>query len=53
MNKKKPDALLVLAVIFGLGILVSTLTHGNSADDRNTAAAANAVAASAANYGAQ
>ena len=27
MNKK-PDALLILALIFGLGVLVSTLTHG-------------------------
>lgn len=27
MNSKKPDALVVLAIIFGLGVLVSTLTH--------------------------
>lgn len=28
MNKKRPDALLILAVIFGLGILVSAISHG-------------------------
>jgi|GEM_PF-1195020 len=33
MNKNKPDALLVLAVIFGIGLLVSTLTHGDSDQD--------------------
>lgn len=27
MNSKKPDALVVLAIIFGLGILISTLRH--------------------------
>lgn len=31
MNRK-PDALVVLAVIFGLGILVSSLTHSNDDD---------------------
>ncbi|MBM7335246.1 MAG: hypothetical protein ABGX87_07065 [Alcanivorax sp.] len=31
--KKKPDALVVLAFVFALGVLVSTLTHGgNDAD---------------------
>jgi hypothetical protein len=29
MNKK-PDALLILAVLFGLGVLISTLTHGGN-----------------------
>lgn len=38
MNKQKPDALLVLAIIFGLGILVSALTHGDSADEPMSAA---------------
>lgn len=31
--KKKPDALVILALIFGLGVLVSTLTHGDG-DER-------------------
>ena len=30
MNKKRPDALLILAVIFGLGILVSAISHGGA-----------------------
>ncbi|MBZ2189153.1 hypothetical protein K8B33_08590 [Alcanivorax sp. JB21] len=30
MNKKKPDALVILAIIFGLGVLVSTLTYGGN-----------------------
>ncbi|WP_162925849.1 hypothetical protein [Isoalcanivorax indicus] len=30
MNKKKPDALVILAVIFGLGVLVSSLTYGGN-----------------------
>ncbi|WP_157933828.1 hypothetical protein [Alloalcanivorax mobilis] len=31
--KKKPDALVVLAFVFALGVLVSTITHGgNDAD---------------------
>jgi hypothetical protein len=34
MNKKKPDALLILAVLFGLGVLISTITHGGS-DEAN------------------
>lgn len=42
MNNKKPDALLVLAVIFGLGILASALTHGNG-DSGRQAASANAT----------
>ncbi|WP_159556496.1 hypothetical protein [Alcanivorax sp. S71-1-4] len=28
--KKKPDALVLLAVIFGLGVLVSSLTYGGN-----------------------
>ncbi|MEY1662858.1 hypothetical protein [Isoalcanivorax beigongshangi] len=28
--KKKPDALVLLAVVFGLGVLVSSLTYGGS-----------------------
>jgi len=33
MKNNKPDALLVLAVIFGLGLLISTLTHGDNERD--------------------
>lgn len=33
MKNNKPDALLVLAVIFGLGLLISTLTHGDNDQD--------------------
>lgn len=29
MNKK-PDALLLLAIVFGLGVLASALTHGGN-----------------------
>ena len=39
MNRK-PDALVILALIFGLGLLVSALTHGE-----NEHRAANAPAA--------
>lgn len=39
MNKKKPDALVILAVIFGLGILVSTLTYGDNVNGGSDAAA--------------
>ncbi|MDF1782187.1 MAG: hypothetical protein P1U67_12905 [Alcanivoracaceae bacterium] len=39
MNGKKPDALLVLAIIFGIGLVVSTLTHGDGADQQQTAQA--------------
>jgi hypothetical protein len=28
--KRKPDALLLLALFFGLGLFVSALTHGDS-----------------------
>lgn len=38
MNNKKPDALLILALVFGLGVLVSAITHGSS-DDRQPGAA--------------
>jgi hypothetical protein len=38
MNKKKPDALVILAVIFGLGVLVSTLTYGDNASNGGAAA---------------
>lgn len=31
--KKKPDALVLLAVVFGLGVLVSSLTHGGNEPD--------------------
>lgn len=37
MNKNKPDALLVLAIIFGLGVLVSALTHGDSQEPQVSA----------------
>lgn len=30
--KKKPDALVVLAFVFALGVLVSTITHGGNND---------------------
>ena len=30
MNKKKPDALLILALVFGLGVLISAISHGSS-----------------------
>lgn len=32
MKKNKPDALLILAVIFGLGILASAISHGGGED---------------------
>lgn len=32
MNNKKPDALLILALVFGLGVLVSAISHGSSDD---------------------
>lgn len=38
MNKK-PDVLLILAVIFGLGVLVSTLTHGDGENQAEQMAA--------------
>jgi len=28
MNNKKPDALMILAVIFAVGVLVSAISHG-------------------------
>lgn len=31
--KKKPDALVVLAFVFALGVLVSTITHGGNNDN--------------------
>ncbi|MCG8394745.1 MAG: hypothetical protein MI745_16850 [Pseudomonadales bacterium] len=31
--KKKPDALVLLALVFGLGVLVSSLTHGGNEQD--------------------
>lgn len=31
--KKKPDALVVLAFVFALGVLVSTITHGGNGDN--------------------
>lgn len=40
MNRK-PDALVLLAVLFGLGVLVSSLTHSNDdAPSMKTAGAA-------------
>lgn len=33
MNKK-PDALLILAIVFGLGVLISTLTHSTDQSDQ-------------------
>ncbi|MZR63334.1 hypothetical protein [Alcanivorax sp. DP30] len=31
--KKKPDALVLLAIVFGLGVLVSSITHGGNEPD--------------------
>ena len=31
--KKKPDALVLLALVFGLGVLVSSITHGGNEPD--------------------
>ena len=31
--KKKPDALVVLAFVFALGVLISTITHGGNDSD--------------------
>lgn len=36
--KKKPDALVLLALIFGLGLAISALTHGDG-EPRNVSAA--------------
>lgn len=33
MNRKKPDALVILAILFGLGVLISAISHGGS-DER-------------------
>ena len=33
--KRKPDALLLLALFFGLGLVVSSLTHGESNADQS------------------
>lgn len=30
MNRKKPDALVILAILFGLGVLISAISHGGS-----------------------
>ena len=46
MNKNKPDALLVLAVIFGVGLLISTLTHGDNDQDQAVAQNASQYAGS-------
>ena len=43
MNKKKPDALVILAVIFGLGVLVSTLTYGGNESRHDQMAASAGV----------
>ena len=32
--KRKPDALLLLALVFGLGLIISTVTHGGGEADR-------------------
>ena len=37
MNNKKPDALLILALVFGLGVLVSAISHGSSDDEQPAA----------------
>jgi hypothetical protein len=49
MNKK-PDALLLLAIVFGLGVLASALTHGGNdqrADQSHIAVTAGAQSVSA------
>jgi len=28
MNNKKPDALMILAIVFAVGVLVSAISHG-------------------------
>ena len=43
MNKKKPDALVMLAVIFGLGVLISTLTYGGNESRHDQMAASAGV----------
>lgn len=43
--KRKPDALLLLALIFGLGLVASTVTHGGG----DEAERAERMAASASN----
>lgn len=35
--KKKPDALMVLALVFGLGVLVSSITHSGSTEQADQA----------------
>ena len=38
MNNKKPDALLILAVLFAAGVLASAISHGGGEDaDRRLA----------------
>lgn len=38
MNNKKPDALVILAVLFVAGVLISAISHGGG-EDRNKALA--------------
>ena len=42
--KRKPDALLLLALFFGLGLVVSSLTHGEGNADPAGQAAVTAAA---------
>ncbi len=42
--KRKPDALLLLALFFGLGLVVSSLTHGEGGSDQAGQAAVTAAA---------
>jgi len=42
--KRKPDALLLLALFFGLGLLVSSLTHGEGNADQGGQVAVAAAA---------
>ena len=46
--RRKPDALLLLALIFGLGLVVSTVTHGGGDEaDRAEQMAASAYSSQA------
>ena len=38
MKRKKPDALVILAILFGLGVLISAISHGEG-DERAPAPA--------------
>ncbi|MFN3713734.1 MAG: hypothetical protein ACK4SX_08750 [Alcanivoracaceae bacterium] len=35
MNNKKPDALVILAVLFAVGVLISAISHGGGESRRD------------------